>query len=262
MRRMHLFELEDYSWFPSTIRNGITDFLEFSVVVSNLYGTAAQRLERAIETAGATKVIDLCSGGGGPWKSLLKTVRPLAERKLSVCLTDLYPNGSAFAQLQRYSDDRIGFSPESVSATDVPAELAGFRTLFSSFHHFRPHQARAILADAVSKGQPVAVFESTQRHPLLLFYMLFTPLLVLLATPFIRPFRWSRLFWTYVLPVIPFAIMFDGIVSCLRTYSVAELQEMTAALTQNGYSWETGVERIGGLPVGVTYLIGLPADAG
>ena len=42
---------------------------------------------------------------------------------------------------------------------NVPESLNGFRTLFSSFHHFRPEQARAILANAMEKKQAIAVFE-------------------------------------------------------------------------------------------------------
>ncbi len=54
--------------------------------------------------------------------------------------------------------------------------------------------------------------------------MLFVPLGALLVTPFIRPFRWSRLVFTYVIPVLPLLIVFDGIVSCLRVYSPDELR--------------------------------------
>ena len=33
------------------------------------------------------------------------------------------------------------------------------------------------------------------------------------ATPFVRPFRWSRLLFTYVIPLIPLLVLFDGTVS-------------------------------------------------
>ena len=39
---------------------------------------------------------------------------------------------------------------------------------------------------------------------------------VLLATPFILPFRWSRLFWTYIVPALPLVLTFDVVVSLLR----------------------------------------------
>lgn len=53
-------------------------------------------------------------------------------------------------------------------------------------------------------------------------------------------------------------ILFDGIVSCLRTYKPAELRAMTAELTQ--YDWEIGELKALGAALPVTYLIGYPAD--
>jgi len=258
MKRLHLIELEDLAGFPTPIRDGITDFLEYAVVVSNLYKPIIPRLERVLKTLRIQRIVDLCSGGGGPWKSLQTHLAPLREGQTTVCLTDRYPNVAALTELKQDSQGRLDFVATSISAMNVPAELEGFRTLFSSFHHFPPEQARAILEDAVVKRQGIAIFESTQRHPLFLLYMLFTPILVLLSAPFIRPFKWQRLFWTYLIPAIPLAVMFDGIVSCLRTYTVAELTELTQGLGDGAYEWEMGVERLGFLPVGVTYLIGYP----
>ncbi len=261
MRRIHFIELEDSAMLPAGIRDGITDFLEFVVVVPHLYAPIRLRLNDVFRHRQVRKIIDLCSGGGGPWKRLRHDLDVLRTSQAHLWLTDLYPNVSALQKLQAGAKDQIKIIAEPISATDVPASLDGFRTLFSSFHHFRPEQARAILADAVAKDQGIAVFESTQRHPLLLLYMLFTPLLVLLATPFIRPFRWSRLFWTYLIPAIPLAVMFDGIVSCLRTYTVDELRDMTKDLgSRQHYIWDIGIERIGPLPVGITYLIGYPSQ--
>jgi len=258
MSRLHLFELEDMPWLPASIRDGITDFLQFAVVKADLYRRIAPRLAQAIKASGHNRILDLCSGGGGAWPVLLDRIEPLVGTELAVCLTDLYPNHAAFSALQHQTSGRIGCYNAMVDAAAVPPQLHGFRTLFSSFHHFRPQQARAILNDAVRQGQPVAILESTQRHPLLLLYMLITPLIVMLSTPFIRPFRWSRLFWTYILPAIPLAVMFDGLVSCLRTYDEDELEGLVLSLDDNTYQWNMGVERHGRLPVGVTYLIGLP----
>jgi hypothetical protein len=64
------------------------------------------------------------------------------------------------------------------------------------------------------------------------------------------------LFWTYLLPVIPLVLFWDGIVSNLRTYSPAELQELTLGVQRDGYRWE-----IGKIPAGsckITYLLGYP----
>lgn len=262
MDRLHLLELEDQRWLPASIRNAITDFLQFAVSAAKLYRPFAPRLERAITASGATRVVDLCSGAGGPWLDLLRQIEPLRRGTVTVALTDHFPNHTALERLQDAADTRIDYEAGPVSAIDIPESLGGFRTLFSSFHHFRPNEAVAILADAVRSGQGIAIAESTQRHPLLMLYMLFTPVLVLLALPLQRPFRWSRLFWTYLVPVVPFAVMFDGLVSCLRTYTPDELLALVKRVDNaDRYDWEAGIERIGRLPVGVTYLIGSPRPA-
>ena len=81
-------------------------------------------------------------------------------------------------------------------------------------------------------------------------------LLVFVTTPWIRPFRWSRLFWTYVVPIVPFVVLFDGVVSCLRTYRPQELREIIGKLTGSEYQWEVG-EYLGVLnSTSITYLIG------
>jgi hypothetical protein len=179
---------------------------------------------------------------------------------VSVCLTDKYPNLEALPQSNRLTHQSISFHPQSVDATQVPAELTGFRTIFSAFHHFRPEQACAVLADAVHKRQGIAVFEGTQHSVLALLSMLFVPLVVLLVTPFIRPFRWSRLFWTYLIPVMPFIVLFDGLASCLRTYSVEELRDLVARLDANDYHWDIGTVKSTSSPISITYLIGVPNE--
>ncbi len=63
----------------------------------------------------------------------------------------------------------------------------GFRTLFNSFHHFTPDDARAILRGAVGARQPIAVFEIPERKLSVVLSTLLAPFMVLLATPFIRP---------------------------------------------------------------------------
>ena len=68
----------------------------------------------------------------------------------------------------------------------------------------------------------------------------FIPFLILFLTLRIRPFRWARVLWTYVLPVVPFVLWFDGWISCLRSYSHEELSELVRSLPEESYRWELG----------------------
>jgi hypothetical protein len=174
---------------------------------------------------------------------------------VEVLLTDKYPNLHAREDAGINSSSLLQFEAASVDATDLPAELIGFRTLFTSFHHFEPDAAKAILADAVRKRQGIAIFESTRRHPLAILFMILSPLAVLVV-PFIRRFRGSRLFWGLIASAA--VAPFDGIVSCLRTYSPAELCAMVETFGDCGYTWEIGEDSSGPFPVPVTYLVGYP----
>ena len=77
-------------------------------------------------------------------------------------------------------------------------------------------------------------------------------------TPMIRPFRWSRLLCTYVVPIIPLVLLFDGVVSCLRTYRPQELREMIKKLAGIEYQWEIGEHSRASGRAPITYLIGYP----
>jgi hypothetical protein len=259
MRRLHLAEIEDQPWCPRPVRDAATDYLEFMIRLGNAYAPVVPLLREALRRTGARRIVDLCSGGGGPWPRLL----PELDREgapVEVVLTDLYPNLDALRRARAATGGRLGFREESVDATRIPPGLDGFRTLFTAFHHFPPERARAILRDAVRARQGIGVFEATMRSPGSVAAMLPTPLAVLLATPFIRPFRPSRLLWTYLLPAVPALVLWDGVVSCLRTYTPDELREMTGELAGEGYHWEIGQARSRGAPAPVTYLLGWPEE--
>jgi hypothetical protein len=81
---------------------------------------------------------------------------------------------------------------------------------------------------------------------------------VLVLTPAIRPFRWSRLFWTYLVPVLPLAILFDGVGSTLRVYTPEEMLALGQEVGGDEYEWEAGAERPSGSPIPIPYLIGVP----
>ena len=261
MSRLHLVEIEDQKWCPASIRDGITDYLGWFERFWNMYQPIVPRLKEVLRKLKPERIIDLCSGAGGPWVYLYKEFDDLKQYMPTVCLTDLYPNSSAFEASSRLSSGKILYSAEPVSVTNVPTHLTGFRTIFSAFHHFPPQMAKSVLSDAVQNKQGIAIFEITQRHPLVILPMCFLPFLVILSTPFIRPFRWLRLFWTYVIPIVPFAFMFDAIVSCLRTYSPKELRALTEGIAGgDAYYWDIGIKTINNPSVGITYLIGYPAS--
>jgi hypothetical protein len=184
-------------------------------------------------------------------------------RPVQLVLTDLYPNQKSFAWTEQQGGGRVRGRLAPVDAAQVPPDLPGVRTLFNGFHHLPPTVARQVLADAVNKNQPIAVFEVVSRELPVLLSLLMLPVLVTLSLPLWRPFRWQWLPFTWLLPVMQLFVLWDGVVSWLRIYSVPELRDLIATIeTPPGWTWEVGTRRLGPLPMRGTYLIGYPARPG
>lgn len=258
MRRMHLIELEDQPWFPTILRDPMTDVLGALIELGRLYDPIAPVLRAAIEASGAESILDLCSGGGGPLPRIRRLLAQEHGLDASARLSDVYPNLPAFERIAAAEGGRVDFVREPVDATRVPAEQGGFRTMFTCLHHFRPEQAQAILRDACEQRRGIAVFEFTERSARGLASMLLSPAAVLALTPFLRPFSWSRLALTYAVPAIPAMFFFDGVVSQLRTYTPDELRELTRPLRSSGYAWEIGQVRHPIFRAPITYVVGHP----
>lgn len=276
MRRVQFIELHEQPWFPSSLRDDVTDAIQFGYNLMKGYAPVVPLLQSVIDSSANGRsdrqtIVDMCSGGGGPWLELSRMLRcgsaessagnsvgnyARDSARLQIWLTDKYPNLDAFQNLSAASDCdcRISYYPKSVDAMNVPRELKGMRTMFTSFHHFSPDAARAILQNAVDAGENVGVFEITRRAPSAIAVIFVGVLLMFLHTPRIRPFRWSRLLWTYLIPIIPLVLLFDGVVSCLRTYRPQELREIVNKLTACEYRWEIG--ELAGKRARVTYLVG------
>ena len=84
----------------------------------------------------------------------------------------------------------------------------------------RPRQWLRIKTDSTS------IFELQSRNlTSLLMVSLLWPLAMLLAPIYF----WQRplhLFFTYLVPLVPFVWVFDGYISCLRTRTVEEVEEL------------------------------------
>jgi len=235
------------------------DVLRFLITFLGIYKPVVPLLRRALHHQKQTHLVDLCAGAGGGILQVWQELEKQAGQRFSITLTDKFPNVAAYSFLEEKSNGALSFQATSVDATTVPSTLAGFRTVFSAFHHFRPETAKAILQDAIRRKEGIGVFEGAGKrwHELLLVWLVF-PWLILCITPFIRPFRWSRLLFTYLLPLIPLGTVWDGTVSLLRMYTPEHLQQMVQELNAPHYTWHIGrAKHWSG--TGVLYLIGYPS---
>lgn len=253
---LHLFEFEDFDWFPNVIRQGQTDYLHFVISKANIYKPAVEIMNEIIENTNCTDILDLCSGGGGGMNLFQRDLEKKSGKEIKITLSDKYPNIDAFKKIKRESAGKIDYLEEPVDILNVPDSDKYIRTVFSAFHHFKPEDARSIISGAVKNNVPIAIFEGASKDLLnLLGILLFTPLIFFFITPFMKPFRFSRIFFTYIIPLIPITTTWDGLVSILRMYTPEEMLEIAGSVTNKRYVWKSGKAK-NSIGSTIVYLIG------
>jgi len=256
--RFRGFEFEDQSWFPEIIRDGMTDYLRFLFHFFDLYQPVLPLLKEALIQTKTDHLVDLCSGGGGAMESVYENLKGSSNTSIKITLTDLFPSGIKYKYLYKKTDGGISFISSPVDAGNVPFDLKGFRTLFSGFHHFDQEKGKEVLKNAVEAKEGIGIFDGGDRNLwMILLIIVIHPIMLLLCTPFFRPFSISRLLFTYVLPVIPFCAIWDGIFSIIRLYTPEELLQMADDIHSGKYTWISGKVR-NKYGMGIAYLIGYP----
>lgn len=264
MRRLHLIELHEQTWYPASCRELFQRLLGSGVHTFRLFDHLAETLDGLFARVGTENILDLCSGSGEAAVSVWEHSASLLEkrgRKLHIVLSDLFPNLAAYERLRDQHGELIEFYPQPVNALSPPADAPGLWSMIESLHHFRPDDARAILQNAANKADGFLALESTGKtwkHFLLLLTIV--PFIAAWTTTFqLRPIRFRNVLWGLLLPLVPFTASFDGIVSSLRTYTKTDLEDMIASIESEDFSWRVGTAPVPDGPgrgLEVTYVLG------
>jgi hypothetical protein len=204
-------ELEDHSWFPNTLRNFQTEYIGYVVSRFRIYDPFIKTLPK---TKGKS-MVDLCSGSGEPALSIFIESNAFS----GLTLTDKYPL-SIFK-----NGNNIEYLQESKDVLDMIFEAGKTYTMFNAFHHFREDEQRNICCKIKEANASAYFVEILFPSPLHLVKTLFaTTLGVLVLSPFIKPFSWKRLLFTYLIPINILTISIDGIISVIKSKTVKQYQ--------------------------------------
>ncbi len=259
MKRIHLFEFEDLSWFPDSLRKSMTRLM---VVMHKLLGTRevlAGLVNKGLKKSESDTIVDLCSGSGGPMPEVLDI---LTEKygidQAKLVMTDLYPNIEFANTINNEENTKISYLTKPIDATNMEADKIGLRTMVSSSHHMKPDIAREILKNAKDSRQTICIFEiSDNSYPAWLWWIAIPINIItaLVITPFVKPLTFQQLLFTYLIPVLPICFAWDGAVSNARTYTLNDLDILLNGLEVSDYVWEKGI--IKGKSK-MLYLLGMP----
>src|SRR5262245_58485766 len=112
MARIHLFEFGDLPWLPAVLRQGMTGYLQTLAARLPFFHPAIDKLNELLARTGQYRIVDLCSGAGGPVVALHAKLRGTSDQPLQILLTDRYPNRDAFVHAAAQSRGSIAFSAE------------------------------------------------------------------------------------------------------------------------------------------------------
>lgn len=208
-------ELEDRSWFPVFARSYQTAFIGYLVTRSNAYGPFLDHLREFPPLV--QPMVDLCSGSGAPAITTFRSSAAFTHLTLS----DKFPDPSA-VQGKDYR-----YLPYPVDVIDMDFERGTMYTMFNALHHFSDAD-KVLIAGRIRSAGATALFVEVLEPslPCLLKVLVTTTVGTVLFMPFVRPFSWGRLFFTYIIPLNLLTIPFDGIVSVLRSRSVAHYRDL------------------------------------
>lgn len=245
MKRIHLFEFEDFNWFPKWIRTCLTQLIVVMHNILNTHEELSELLAKQIKATDSTQILDLCSGSGGPMPKVIQILNEKHDLKdLQLTLTDLYPDTGTAEKMNADQDSNIRYNIEPIDATNIDSSKPGLRTMVGSFHHMNVDSAKKILASAVTSRQPICVFEiSDNSFPALISWIALPInfIMCLFITPFVKPLTWQQLVFTYLIPIIPIFFAWDGAVSNLRTYTLSDLDTLLKDVPSENYKWEKGI---------------------
>lgn len=261
--RLQLFEFNDAAWAPAPLKHQIIQALSRTMRWGRTLDGLVPQFQRFVARTGATEVLDLASGAGGPAAILAEAIRRDGHAPPRMLLTDLLPQPGAWAQLKAELPGIIDFEPAPVDMTAIsPALGAGRpRSIINALHHFPPGLARRLLEGAAEGASGLFIAEALVRSPARATAIALPGIPALYLNPFLsRDERLSKLLWTWPVPLALAAGIWDGAVSSMRVYTEAELRELVQPW---GRSWEWHYGEFTYPPWGKgSFFWGIPAPHG
>ncbi|MCJ1417600.1 hypothetical protein MMC32_003944 [Xylographa parallela] len=295
--RIHWYEINDQSWFPAYLRArvqaGLTLMWTLNLPIiqpSSPSELVAETLQRVLgERVRDYTFVDFCAGAGGPTPYIEKDLnarlgftKPPSENShangdaesvpINFVLTDIAPHIEAWKEAQLKSPTRsLQYIDYPIDAANAPRDFLSpvtrkgqsskvFRLFFLAFHHFDDPLATKILENSIDTSDGFAIFELQHRtFSSFLTCTLMWPLLLLIS-----PFYFWRdpgfLFFTYIIPIVPFVLVVDGYTSSLRTRTAEEIRSMMGGGGKGGikgWKFRSGSE-VHTYPIGeMSWFIGM-----
>lgn len=210
MKRKHVPQFTNQSWFPSFLKQCIFEFMTWFV--------------------GKVKAAE-------PFLPVIEEGLSHTDNRQTINIDSKI--GAGFETLQPLLDDSIAI--QKVDLNNIHTSHKGLYVSVNAFHQLKPNEAKNLLTNIAKSGNPVAIVEGNNDSLWQVVGMLvFVPLTVLLTAPLVKPFRFSRIIFTYLIPILPLVTLIDGFLALFKLYPPSDLDELTASIDVKNYKWRSG----------------------
>jgi len=197
-------------WFPATLKILVSEFLSWFVLKVNATKPFIPLIDNILLETNTKRIINIEFDLGAG----IETVAPFLRKDIAVI---------------------------SIPQSSLYVLQDGMYLYINSFHQLPAEEAKKSLKRIAKSGNPVVIVEGNNDSLWQIVGMtIFVPLSVLLSAPLVKPFRISRIFFTYLIPILPIVIMIDGCLALLKLYNPADLKTLTSDLNIPNYEWKTG----------------------
>jgi hypothetical protein len=223
-------EMADCDWFPQWMRLHQQEFLGFIAYHFKIYKPLVKILEPMLNHSNQPAWTDTCSGNGSAALSVERYIKPSP----SLLLTDKFPP-SSIQPLQ----SNIKYDTQSLDILQRLPNGNSVITLFNAFHHFNHDEKLALLQKVSTAKRPFLSVEILRpRIGSYLSVLGASTIGQWLFAPFIKPFRWSRLIFTYLIPLHILSILIDGWISVAKSeHKSGYLKFLSQVQNPKGYTF-------------------------
>ena len=244
---MFLKELEDYPWFPSSLRKMQLEYVGWVSVQLKLY----RPLLKEIIKFPSNQWIDLASGSGWPAYYFQKN----ASNQIHYTLSDLYPD-SVSNEVKK----QVEVESESLDINKFQPQNGKQYSLFNAFHHFSSTQQKQLI-EKMKEARASCIIAEVLEPTLLSFIQVTLAAFIVqpLTAWAIRPFSILRMITTYLIPVQLVTVAWDGWLSVFKSKTAKQYKELVCELADHQYSIE--VKRIQQLQGNLIVIIAQPISS-
>lgn len=236
--RIQSFEFGDINSIPKFYHNYLRTLMSLLYEYFKIHTLWLPVIREFSQTAKSEVIMDPCAGSGHVNYLLEKELHNENEIKfiLSDFMTERAPMFSK--QINEQENPRLKYIERSIDVLNMKEDELKIPKMFiNSFHHFDKEQVGKILKTHSVSGTNILVLEYCRKSFLNFVSIFLGPIIGMLLFPFIvkkQDFILSFIF-VFLIPIVPLMLLWDGIVSSLRTYSVEDLKKILNEIGVENY---------------------------